>query len=95
MPDLLRSALAGAALLSILALGACGEDEAKPDPAVLDEHFSNMIEAEEANKNRLVEEARDREDVRKQEMEQRAADYSAGNEAGAAEEAAANAAQDR
>jgi hypothetical protein len=91
MPHLLRSALPGAALLSLLALGACGEDEPKPDPAVLDEHFSNMIEAEEANKNRLVEEARDREDQRKQEMEQRAANYSAGNNAAAASNAVANA----
>jgi hypothetical protein len=77
MPHLARRALAGAALISSLALTACGEDEPKPDPAVIDQHLNKLIRDDEANKNRLREEARDREDLREHEMKQREANYAA------------------
>ena len=66
-----------AALLLAAALGAsaCGRGEPTPDPAALDAHFNNMIAEEEAERRRLVEEARDREDVRENEMEEREKNY--------------------
>jgi hypothetical protein len=66
-----RQALAAAALLLALGAAACGDQEPKADPAAVDKHLNKIIADEEAQKNRLVEEARDREDVRENEMEQR------------------------
>ena len=64
--------------LTAPALRGGGERKPQPDPAVLDNHFNKIIADEEAEQRRLVEEARDREDQRMREMEQRAADDNAG-----------------
>ncbi|HEX8192824.1 MAG TPA: hypothetical protein VF552_07970 [Allosphingosinicella sp.] len=67
---------AGALLLAAaLAVCACSRSEPEPDPAALDAHFNNMIAEEEAERRRLIEAARDREDVRENEMEQREENY--------------------
>jgi hypothetical protein len=71
-----HSTVARAALLSVLLLCACSRSQPQPDPKVLDAHFNKIIADEEAERRRLVEEARDREDVREQEMEDRAENYS-------------------
>jgi len=76
MPNLRRASLAG--LIVALPLAACGQSEPKPDPAVIDRHLNQLIAEEEAERRRLVEEARAREDVREQEMKQREADYTDG-----------------
>lgn len=64
---------AGTALISLAS--ACGNDNSEPDNAVLDAHFNKIIADEEAERSRLVEEARDREDVREKEMEERSENY--------------------
>ncbi|HYJ30063.1 MAG TPA: hypothetical protein VEW25_06955 [Allosphingosinicella sp.] len=69
MPKLRFAALAG--LIFALPLVACGDREQKPDPEVIDQHLNRLIAQEEAERRRLVEEARVREDVREEEMEQR------------------------
>ena len=69
-----------ALLLAALAVSACGRGEPEPDPAALDAHFNNMIAEEEAERRRLIEAARGREDVRNKEMEQRADNYPASQE---------------
>lgn len=79
MPNLRLAAIAGLVLAS--ALAACGEREPKPDAAVIDQHLNNMMAQEEAEQRRLVEEARQREDLREREMEQREANFSDGNAA--------------
>lgn len=71
MPRLSAIALAGLALA--LPLLACGESEPKPDPAVIDQHLNQLIAQDEAERRRLVEEARVREDVREEEMKEREA----------------------
>ena len=73
-----------AALLATLALSGCGPDDAEADPAALDSAFNQIIANDQAERRRLVEEARDREEVREREMEQRAAGYDDGNSAEAA-----------
>lgn len=77
MPDLSIRRAAPVLIASLLALCGCGRSEPKPDPAALDAHFNNMIAEEEAERRRLIEAARDREDVRKKEMEERARNYKA------------------
>jgi hypothetical protein len=67
-----RTALLFAAAL---AAGGCGSDQPAPNNAALDAHFNNMIAEEKADQRRLIEEARDREDVREKEMEQREQNY--------------------
>lgn len=64
-----------ALLLAALPVSACSRSEPQPDPKVLDAHFNKIIADEEAERRRLVEAARDREDVREQEMEERAENY--------------------
>ena len=76
MLNLRRLGFAGAALILPLALVACGERQVQPDNAAIDRHLNQMIVEEEAERRRLIEEARDREEVREKEMEQRAANYS-------------------
>lgn len=71
MPKLRLAAFAG--LLLTLPLAACGESEPKPDPAVIDQHLNEAIARDEAERRRLVEEARAREDVREEEMKEREA----------------------
>ena len=71
-----QSPFARAALLSLLLLCACSRSQPQPDPKVLDAHFNKIIADEETERRRLVEAARDREDVREQEMEDRAENYS-------------------
>lgn len=66
--------------LLLLASSACGSD-AEPDPAALDRTLDNLIADQEAQRARLVEEARLREDQRELEMQRRAANHS-GNAAG-------------
>jgi hypothetical protein len=61
-------------VLAAFAVG-CGPSQPEPDPVVLDRHFNNMIAAEEAERARLVEEARAREDVRAREMDERRANF--------------------
>jgi hypothetical protein len=59
----------------LLAAASCGSGEPEPDNAVLDAHFNKIIADDEAERRNLVEAARDREDVREQEMEAREANY--------------------
>ena len=73
MPKLRLSARAALILSVAPALAACGESEPKPDPAVIDQHLNQLIAQDEAERRRLVEDARAREDVREQEMKQREA----------------------
>lgn len=54
-----------------LALASCGSGQPEADPAAVDSHLNQIVANEEAAKERLIEEARDREDVREREMEQR------------------------
>lgn len=76
-----RIEIACAALLAAIALGGCGRDDEEADPAALDQAFNQIIANDQAERRRLVEEARDREDVREREMEQRAASPDDGNSA--------------
>jgi len=76
MVGLGRFGFAVAAVILPLALAACGERQPKPDNAAIDRHLNQMIVDEEAERRRLIEEARDREEVREREMEQREANYS-------------------
>jgi hypothetical protein len=69
MPKLRTAALAG--LILALPLAGCGQQEQKPDPEVIDQHLNRLIAQEEADRRRLVEEARVREDLREEEMEKR------------------------
>ena len=75
MPDPTTMRLAPLLIAAALAAPGCGRSEPAPDPAALDAHFNNMIAEEEAERRRLIEEARDREDVRENEMEQRERNY--------------------
>jgi hypothetical protein len=79
-----RIAILSAALAAGFLLSGCGGDEAEADPAALDQAFNQIIANDQAERRRLVEEARDREDVRVREMEQRAGGYDDGNSAEAA-----------
>ena len=54
-----------------LLLASCGSGEAEADPQAVDAHLNRIVERDEAERRRLVEEARTREDVREREMEQR------------------------
>ena len=75
MPDLKTLLPATLLLCAALALSGCGRSQPEPDPAALDAHFNNMIAEEAAERRRLVDAARDREDVRENEMEQREQNY--------------------
>jgi hypothetical protein len=79
-----RFAILSAAVLAGFPLSGCGGGEAEADPAALDRAFNQIIANDQAERRRLVEEARDREEVREREMEQRAAGYDEGNSADAA-----------
>lgn len=68
-----------AGLLLGLALGGCGRADEEADPAALDQAFNQIIANDQAERRRLVEEARDREEVREREMELRAASPDDGN----------------
>jgi hypothetical protein len=72
MKTICRTALL---LAAALAASGCGRGEPEPDPAALDAHFNNIIAEDEALKARLIEEARDREDVRENEMDRREENY--------------------
>ena len=56
-------------------LSACGQEEIKPDPAAIDAHLNKIKVDEEREKARLIEAARDREDVREDEMNAREENY--------------------
>jgi len=73
MPKLRLASFAG--LILALPLAACGETEPKPDPAVIDAHLNRLIADQEAERRRLVEEARAREDVREEEMAERESNF--------------------
>ena len=75
MPDLTRVRPAALFLVAALTVSACGRSDPEPDPAALDAHFNNMVAEEAAERLRLVDAARDREDVRENEMEQRERNY--------------------
>ncbi|HZF96437.1 MAG TPA: hypothetical protein VEZ20_16360 [Allosphingosinicella sp.] len=75
MHDLKTIRRAALLLAAALAVSACNRGDSEPDPAALDAHFNKMIAEDEAERRRLVEAARDREDVRNKEMEQRAHNY--------------------
>lgn len=83
-----RIAILSAAIAAGFLLSGCGGDEAEADPAALDQAFNQIISNDQAERRRLVEEARDREEVREREMEQRAAGYDASNSAEPANAAA-------
>ena len=72
-----RSALACAAplLLVLLSLASCGGGRTEGDPAAVDNVLNQAIAREEAERQRLVLEARAREAVRVREMEQNAQNY--------------------
>ncbi|HEX8528331.1 hypothetical protein [Allosphingosinicella sp.] len=71
-----------AALLLLPA--ACGGGEPEADPAAIDNHLNQILAREEADREKLVAEARIREAVRESEMEQDAVNYS-NNRANAAD----------
>jgi flagellar motility protein MotE (MotC chaperone) len=75
MHDVKTMKAAALLIAAALAATACGRGESEPDPAALDAHFNNMIAEEEAERRRLVEAARDREDIRENEMDQREENY--------------------
>jgi flagellar motility protein MotE (MotC chaperone) len=75
MHDVKTMSAAALLLAAAFAAAACGRSKSEPDPAALDAHFNKMIAEDEAERRRLVEAARDREDVRNKEMEQRAQNY--------------------
>lgn len=72
MPKLRFAAFAG---LLLAPLAACGESEPKPDPAIIDQHLNQLIAQDEAERRRLVEEARAREDVREAEIKERETNF--------------------
>jgi hypothetical protein len=77
MSDLnpLRAASIVAVAVAAAALpSACGSETVEPDNAALDAHFNRIIADDEAERRRLVEEARTREEVRAKEMEERRLD---------------------
>ena len=75
MPHLLRPPIGAFALLLTLAAAGCGRGEPEPDNAAIDYTLNQLIANDEAEKQQLVEEARAREDVRENEMEQREDNY--------------------
>lgn len=62
--------------LALLVSSACGPDR-EPDPAALDRTLNNLIAEQEAERARLVEDARLREEQRAREVAERAANRSA------------------
>lgn len=78
------------ALLATIALSGCGTGEEEADPVALDQTLNQIIVNDQIERRRLVEEARDREEVREREMEQRAARFDDGNEAAPANAAASD-----
>lgn len=62
--------------LALIASSGCGADR-EPDPAVLDRTLNNLIAEQEAERARLVEDARLREEQRAREVAERAANRSA------------------
>ena len=72
-----------------LCLAGCRDSEPEVDPAAVDAHLNGIIANEAKAREQLVEDARDREDVREEAMEQRAADYRDGDPATPANRAAA------
>jgi hypothetical protein len=70
-----RRRFAGALLLTGLA-AACGRSEPEVDPAAVDSHLNQIIANEVTQRANLIDEARAREDVREQEMEERIDNYS-------------------
>jgi len=83
-----RIEIAALAVLAAIAVSGCGAGEDEADPAALDQTFNQIIVNDQVERRRLVEEARDREEVREREMEQRAARFDDGNEAAPANAAA-------
>ncbi|HEX8366701.1 MAG TPA: hypothetical protein VF603_15590 [Allosphingosinicella sp.] len=81
---------AALAVLATIAVSGCGAGEDEADPAALDQTFNQIIVNDQVERRRLVEEARDREEVREREMEQRAARLDDGNEAAPANAAASD-----
>ena len=75
MHDHLTIRRAALLLAAALAVSGCGRSEPEPDPAALDALFNNISAEDEALKARLIEEARDREDVRENEMDRREENY--------------------
>ncbi|HEX8642682.1 MAG TPA: hypothetical protein VF702_02075 [Allosphingosinicella sp.] len=75
MPDL--KTMRGGAVLAAgaLAISSCSGGEPQPDPAAIDAHLNKFIADEEIERRRLVEEARQREDVRENEMDAREENY--------------------
>jgi hypothetical protein len=62
-------------LIAAALLSACGEEEITPDPAAIDAHLNKIEVDEEREKARLIEAARDREDMREDEMNAREENY--------------------
>jgi hypothetical protein len=72
----LKTMRQGALLLAgAIAVSACNDGEPQPDPAALDAHYNRIIADQEAERRKLIEEARDREDVRENEMDAREENY--------------------
>jgi len=85
-----RIEILAVALLAAIALSGCGADEDEADPAALDQTLNQIIVNDQMERRRLVEEARDREEVREREMEQRATRLDEGNGAAPANAAASD-----
>lgn len=68
---------AAALLLLGLVLSGCGGSQPEADPAMVDQHINQILIREEAQHDNAVAAARAREAVREQEMEAKAANYSA------------------
>jgi hypothetical protein len=56
-------------------VSGCGREEPKSDPAAIDAHLKQAVAREEAERQRLVAEARVREEARMHETEQNAQNY--------------------
>jgi uncharacterized lipoprotein YmbA len=87
---MLKQIQTAALLLAVSTAAGCSPGQPEPDPVALDRTLNNLIAAQDAERARLVEEARVREELREQEMDQRRNAYSGNAGENASGNASAN-----